>query len=112
MSRHASILGTLTIPVGTQESNIIQIREMAMLVGLVFYCPVTAFDGTVAVEAASVDSAAAADHRALYVNSTAVTITAGRAEQWDVAGVASIMLDSSSNEDPAVAVVVVGIFDL
>lgn len=112
MARHSSILGVLTIPITTQESNIIQIREMAFLVGLIFYCPTAAFDGTIAVEGASVDSAIAADHRALFVNGTAVTITANRAELWDIAGVASIMLDSSSNEDPAVAVTVVGIFDL
>lgn len=111
MSRHMAVLGTLTIPINTQESNILQKATYGQLEAIVFY-NASAYTGTVAVEVHYDADAVAASHAALSSNGSAITLTAGIVQRFDVNGFKSIMLDSTQNEAAARAVVVVGIFDI
>ena len=111
MARVAMRMGTLTIPISDDESNILASEQFANLVGIVFYNP-SAFTGTIAVEVAWAVGAVAASHAALYSGGSAVTLTAGRVERHDINGFKSIMLDSDGTEAAARVVEVIGIFDL
>ena len=110
-NRVASKIGTLTIPISDDESNIITVAEFANLVGILFYSA-SAYTGTVSAEVAWAVGALAAAHQPLYYNATAVTLTGGAAEYWSVGGFRSIMLDSDGTEAAERVVEVVGIFDL
>jgi len=109
--RISSLIGTLTIPISQDKSNIIQGKELANLVALLFY-NVAAYTGTVAVEVAYPDDALEAAHQALTVDGTAVELVAATTQLVNCGGFRSIMLDSDGTEGAARAVQVVGIFDI
>lgn len=78
-------------------SNIIGKRELALCVGLVFYSP-AAYTGTISVEVAADENAAAGDMKPLYNNGSAVVLTAGRVEKFDVAGFEAVRVKTSGTE--------------
>ena len=104
-------IGTLTIPISSGDSNVLAGEELINLVGIVFYNP-SAFTGTIAVEVAWAIGTTGANHQALYSGGSAVTLTAGRVERWDINGFRSIVLDSSGTEAAERVVEVIGIFSL
>lgn len=98
MSRHTMSLGTLTIPTSAGAgSNIAGFNELQMCVALVFYSP-AAYTGTISVEVADQEDAVAGDMKALYNNGSAVVLTQGRVEKFDVGGFKAVRVKTSGTE--------------
>ena len=83
-------------------------RELAMATALIFYSP-AAYTGTISVLVAADE--AATSGAALYNNGTAVTLTQGRVERFDVSGFESLQLKTSGTESGSRAVPVFAVLD-
>lgn len=112
MAFHKVKLGTLSISTSpSAASNILSARELAMARAIVFYNP-AAFTGTISVQVGAKDDSGTSDMKALYSNGTAITLTAGRVERFDVSGFEAIRAVTSGTEGAQRDIDVYAILDI
>lgn len=94
MAKTAAFAGVLTIPNGQQESNILNIPQGRLVIGLVLAAP-AALTGTVAIEGSMEDGGTPMP---ISVDGNAMDLTAGTLQQINVSGIKRLQLDSDSSE--------------
>jgi len=112
MGLHLAELGTCTIPTSAGAvSNILGAKELGMAQSIVFYSPAT-YTGTISVEVGLQEDAGAAAMAPFYSGGSAVTLTAGRAERFEVNGFRAVRLKTSGTEGASRAVPIAVVLDL
>lgn len=105
-------LGTLSLGTGAgAKSNVLSARELARASAFVFYND-SAYTGTISVLVGPREDNVIGDLVALANNGTAVTLTAGLVERFDVNGFESIAIKTSGTEGAARSVDVYAIVDI
>lgn len=103
MGSHRARLGTLTIPNGDDQSNVLGSKQLSFSRAVAFF-NAAAYTGTVAVLVGPDDDSAIGDMLPLEVDGNAVILEAGVMQEFNCSGFRSIALDSGSNEDAERAV--------
>ena len=98
MARLKIRLGTASIGAGAgATSNILQARELGLVVGLMFYSP-AAYVGTISVLVGPKDDSLIAALLPLKIGGVAAVLTAATADEFKVSGFECVALKTSGTE--------------